>query len=1100
MVMFSFKNTCYYFLFLCILLCSYQCESDSSVPSSTQQSFQLLSPEESGIYFSNPILETEEFNSFLWNSGYSGAGVAVGDINNDGLTDIYIVGNDRPDALYLNKGNMKFEDITEKAGLEHDERWVFGATMADINQDGWLDIYTCVSGYSLKADDRRNRLYINNGDATFTEKAEAYGLRDGGFSIQATFFDMDKDGDLDMYLANQPPDGRLISRLNIPLSMIETAKTDKLYINNGDETFTNISDQAGTTNPAYSLNAIATDINNDGWTDIYVSNDYQLPDYCYINNGDNTFTEQAKEYFKHISYFTMGADIGDINNDGLLDIFSVDMAPEDHVRSKTNMETMSTEAFWRNVASGNHFQFMFNTLQLNRGNNSFAEIGQFSGMAKTDWSWAALLADLDNDGYRDAFVTNGILRDLRNNDVMNFIAEMNKKGQSEFLMMEMLEKLPSNPLPNYMFKNNGNYTFSNKAEEWDMAQPGFSSGASYADLDNDGDLDLVVNNTNSPFAIYENHSNPNNHYIRFELEGANPNTVALNAQVTIEYNGQTQIQELTRTRGYLSSSEDKIHFGLGDIDMVDKVTIRWPDNTWDIFENVAADQVHTYSQNNSKYKVKPRVTTTKSLLANQSSGLKLDYSHQENDYNDFEEEVLLPHKQSENGPCISKGDVNADGLEDFYVGGAVGQAGQLFLQETDGSFKVSSSAPWQAHARSEDLGSTLFDADGDKDLDLYVVSGGNEYEQGDIFLRDRLYINDGKGNYTWSEEALPNIGISGQCVKTVDLDKDGDLDLFVGGRLIPRKYPSPADSYILQNDNGKFTDVTDEIAPGLRKLGLVTDAIFSDYDKDDDLDLIVVGEWMPISIFDNNNGELIANNNMGFEKTNGWWWSIEEGDFNKDGSPDFILGNLGKNHKFKATKEKPFKVYASDFDKNGTNDIVLACDYKDKTVPVRGRQCSSEQMPFIKEKYPTFEGFALASVEDILEEDNLKSSTSYEIRDFSSIVLMNESGRLSAKKLPSEAQFFPIKDINVTDIDDDGKQDVILIGNHYGAEVETARYDAGNGLCMLGDGKGGFKALSTLESGFHVPHDSRSIITLEGDKKRYLVASNKAPLECFGVE
>jgi len=1058
--------------------------------------FELLPPEQTGVDFVNTIQEQPvSYNHLHWDHVYSGAGVAAGDINNDGLPDLFFAGNMVGDALYLNKGDMQFENITENAGILQDGQWSAGVTMGDINGDGFLDIYVCRMSPTIDSDQQRNRLYVNNGDNTFTERAGDLKLAHGGYSIQSTFFDYDKDGDLDIYLVNQPPNSRLISRFGLDVPSMAEVISDRLFRNDGDS-FTDVTKEAGLFNNAYGLNAVASDLNEDGWTDIYVSNDYGEPDMMYINNQDGTFTDNIHNSAKHISFYAMGSDVADFNNDALPDIAVVDMASSDHFRSKTNMGSMQPEVFWASVENGKHYQYMFNTLQLNNGNGSFSDIGQLAGISKTDWSWSILLADFDNDGWQDISVTNGIKRDIRNNDFLNKVRAMAKAGQTEFETMKLVELVPSNPLPNYFYHNTGDFHFEDKAADWGMDQPNFSHGAAYADLDLDGDLDMVINSNDMTGPVYENRWGNARNYLRVKLAGDDKNRQALNSKVKITYGGQVQIREATFTRGYLSASEPILHFGLGEADKIDELTVSWFDGTETVMKGVAPNQLLTIRYKDADRQPAGASSKPQALMTEAKAPA---FRHQENDFDDYSREILLPHKQSTNGPALATADVNGDGKEDFYVGGAAGQEGALFLQQADGSFATAASQPWRSDSQREDVGALFFDADGDEDADLYVASGGSEWTPGSESYADRLYLNDGQGNFTLANNALPKNFESGQAVAAGDMDGDGDLDLFVGGRIVPGKYPAPANSYLLRNDGGTFTDVTAEAAPGINPLGLVTDAIFSDYDGDGDADLLAVGEWMPLTILKNNDGKFENQTGQaGLAQTGGWWWSIAEGDFDGDGDMDYMAGNLGKNAKFKASKDKPFLVYQSDFDENGTNDVVLAGYYKGKQVPVRGRECSSEQMPFIAEKYPTFEGFANASLEDIYSDDKLEQANKREVHSFYSAVFINEgNGQLSKQKLPVQAQFAPVQDIQVTDINQDGKLDAILIGNLHGAEVETVRYDAGTGLCLLGDGKGTFRALTVEESGLFAPHDARRLALLNG---KVLVANNNEALQLFELK
>ncbi|NNK27708.1 MAG: VCBS repeat-containing protein, partial [Flavobacteriaceae bacterium] len=967
---------------------------------------ELLPPEKTGIDFNNKITESEKVNHLYYNQIYSGAGVAVGDINNDGLPDIFFCGNQVSDRLYLNKGDFEFEDITKKSRIAINAGWSWGVTMADVNNDGYLDIYVSRNGESMTPEDRRNQLYINNNDLTFTESAISYGLADLGFSSQAVFFDMDNDGDLDMYQVNQLPDNRLFSRyINIPKERYQYY-TDKLYLNDNGR-YRDISNKAGLLDTyAYGLSVSASDFNNDGWVDLYISNDYNEPDFMYYNNGDGTFKNVIHENLKHISQFSMGTDTGDINNDGYLDILTLDMAAEDHFRSKTNMGSMSTEAFNKLVDQGKHHQYMSNALQLNSGKGMFSEIGNMAGIAKTDWSWSGLLCDLDNDGWKDIVVSNGIKKDVRNNDFLTVLYEELATDSKDFYSMS--KKAPSEPLPNYVFKNNGDLKFEKVSKNWGFDAPGFSSGMAYGDLDNDGDLDIVINNMESPASIYENKATGN--FLKINLEGPDNNSFGIGVKAEIHYNGNRQIAENTLTRGYFSSVEPGLFFGLGKNIEVEKVEVYWPDGKTNVFTNIQANRVITAKYSKSMVVAKENKTNDQLMVKMDANDLGIDFVHSENDHDEYQEEILLPHNVSQNGPYSAAADVNGDGLEDLYIGGAVGQSGTLYLQSENEKFIKSTSQPWVKDLASEDLGALFLDVDGDGDQDLFVASGGSEYDQGDSRLKDRLYINNGKGVFTKSNNALPNIYESSQCVKTSDIDKDGDLDLFVGTRLIPGRYAFPATSYLLINEGGKFKKAESGTATDLVNIGMVTDAVFSDIDQDSDEDLIVVGEWMNITVLTNNEG-IFENNTdkYGLENSRGIWWSITADDIDNDGDDDYVIGNLGRNNKFKASEEHPFKVYANDFDDNGTNDIVLAKFYKDDYVPLRGRECTSQQMPYVSEKFKDYSSFASSKLMDILPEDKVDDAVVYEISSFESILLINDNGVLKRQALPIYAQLSPIK-------------------------------------------------------------------------------------------
>lgn len=1085
------------YLLIALGSCSQEPQIDPAGPM-----FEKRSASQTGIKFNNAIVESLELNHFIWESLYNGGGVSIGDINNDNRPDIFFGGNAESDRLYLNKGNLKFEDITEKAGFLSSQGWSFGSTFVDINADGYLDLYVCRSGPYMEADKRNNLLYINNGDKTFTEKAKEYGVDNTGFSVQATFFDYDKDGDLDLYLVNQPPDARFKARYKIEPDPTDPNYSDRLYRNDGSS-FTDVTAEAGLENYAHGLNAVATDINSDGLVDIYVSNDYEQPDLLYINLGNGRFENKSQDAFKHISFYSMGSDVADYNNDGELDIVAVDMVAEGHYRSKTNMGSMSVEKFWEYVDRGLHYQYMFNTLQLNNGNGSFSEVAQFAGVSKTDWSWAPLFADLDNDGFKDLIITNGIKKDIRNNDILLFIQNQIKQGNKDLNPLELLKHYPSVPLPNYMYRNEGNLMFSDYTENWNFAEPTFSNGLAYADLDNDGDLDLVINNIDEPASVYENIKGRLNNHLRVKLSGDEKNKFAVLSRVQIDYEGGSQVQELSLTRGYLSSVEPVLHFGLGQVAQVDKITVTWPDGTKSVVENPEINKVIQISQEKApKENVAAQSNQAPTLFAAVNSvDLQVDFQHQENEFNDFSREILLPHKQSENGPYLATGDVNADGIEDFFIGGAAGQSGQLYLGSTNG-YQKAAQQPWSADSQQEDMGALFFDADTDGDLDLYVVSGGSEFAAGSAAYQDRLYVNNGQGSFSKNTAAFGKMHDSGQVVKAADIDADGDLDLFVGGRIIPGQYPAAPNSYLLLNENGRFKNITEAQAPELQKAGLVTDAVFVDYDKDNDLDLVVVGEWMPVSIFKNNDGNFkLASAEAYVDKLMGWWWSILAEDFDKDGDIDFVVGNLGKNNKFKASQEKPFVVYANDFDKTGTNDVVLAKYSGDKLLPVRGRECTSEQMPFVATKFPTFDGFAKATLNDIYTPESLSEAIKYEVTTFESIYLKNNgANQFTFSPLPDVAQLAPIRSMIATDVNNDGNLDIIGVGNMYQSEVETVRYDAGIGLCLLGDGNGNFESMSVTKSGFFAPHDSRDMALVQTPTPMVIVANNNEKIQFFKLK
>jgi hypothetical protein len=1081
-------------LFFAMLFSSCNYSKRELYPKELIGGFELLKPEQTGIDFNNSIKETEYFNHYFFGQIYVGAGVAIGDLDNDGLPDIFFGGNQVGDRLYHNKGNFKFEDITKESKIARSPGWSWGVTMADINADGYLDIYVSRNGSSLDPRKRRNQLFINNQDLTFTESAVSYGLADIGFSSQAVFFDMDNDGDLDMYQVNQPADNKILLVNKVTPQDFESFK-DKVYRNDNGN-FIDISESAGISlELAYGLSVNASDFNNDGFVDLYVSNDYAAPDFMYFNNGDGTFQNVTKEKLKHMSQYSMGSDAADVNNDGFIDLFTADMTPNDHYRSKMNMASMSTDAFKEIVKTTNSYQYMTNTLQINSGLGLFSDIANLAGISNTDWSWASLLVDIDNDGFKDLIVTNGIKKDIDNNDTKKDVSE-NSKNITYKELFDFSNKTPSNPISNFIFKNSGQLKYVKKNKEWGFNTPSFSHGMAYGDLDNDGDLDLVMNNMEQPAFIYKNKANGN--YLKIKLEGSPENKFGFGVKAIIHHNNKLQVAENNVTRGYFSSVESGLFFGLGNDTEIEKVEVIWPGGKRNFFRSIKANKTITakYSKAEKKLKEPDRFNPIFTNINPKEIGL--EYKHKENEFDDFSEEILLPHKLSNNGPFSAVADVNGDGLEDLFIGGAAGQEGVLYLQIKDGKFQKSNSQLWEKDKSSEDLEALFFDADADGDKDLYVVSGGSEFKSGNKLLKDRLYINDGLGIFTKNSNALPNIYKSTQTVKSSDIDNDGDLDLFVGTRVISGKYAFPATSYLLVNEKGKFKKAKNSIAPDLENIGMVTDAVFSDIDKDGDEDLLVVGEWMKIKVLENENG-IFNDNSKKFgvaDDSSGIWWSITASDIDNDGDDDYIIGNLGLNNKFKATKEHPFKVYANDFDNNGTNDVVFAKYYKDEYVPMRGKECTTQQMPFVGDKFKDYHSFASSSLLEILPKEKIENAIVYEISNFESIILINEGGQLKRQVLPIQAQVSPIKNSLVDDFNGDGFKDILIVGNHYGVEVETVRYDAGYGLLLLGDGKNNYKPIEASNSGVHIPLDSRSItsININNEKDVILVTNNSDAL------
>ncbi len=1071
--------------------------------------FKRVTSAHSGVAFRNMV--DENVNTFfdVFAYVYNGGGVGIGDINNDGLSDIYFTGNEVPNKLYLNEGNLKFKDITKAAGVEGNGKWNNGVTMTDINKDGYLDMYVCKGGWQETPEQRKNLLYINQGNLTFKEQAREYGLDESGYSIHASFFDMDNDNDLDVYITNRPDSFDLPLTEMVKQKKLSTSKTrDKLFINEKGK-FKEIGLKAGITNNfGYALSLVTSDLNNDGYTDIFVANDFAEGDYMYINQKNGTFKEQVKEATNHISMYSMGTDIADINNDGLEDIMVSEMLPEDYSRSKVSMPSMDVEGFNAIVDNGMHKQYMHNALHLNQGNLFFSEISQLSGVAKTEWSWSCLLSDFDNDGNRDIFVANGYKRDVFDGDAQEKLTVYVRKNMHKYKSpQEMMEKgfkdfiNVYNPIKvkNYLFKNKGDLQFENVSDAWGFDATSFSNGAAVGDLDNDGDLDLVVNNLGDEAFVYENTSAGRNNYLKVKLKGPQGNADGIGTKVTLYYNNEIQYFENKTVRGYLSSNEPVVHFGLGKVQKIDSILVKWNDGKENLLNNVEGNQLLQVSYDKAQFKSAKKPGVKNLFKESTSELMSVSFVHHENKFNEYKEQILLPHMFSRSGPFISTGDVNKDGEDDFYVGGAASQAGSLYLQK-NGKFLKKGNAAFESDRPYEDMGSALFDADQDGDLDLYVVSGGSEFPEGSDMYQDRLYVNDGNGNF--KKSALPKTHSSGSCIVPYDIDGDGDLDLFRGGQVVSGTYPKSPKSYLLVNDKGKFVDKTTGISPGLSEVGMVNSAIWVDLNGDATAELVVVGEWMPVKIFQYKGEKLEdISSEYGIEKTEGWWSKVIADDLDGDGDQDLIVGNIGENYKFKASSEKPFQVFAKDFDNNGTNDIFLARFYKDtRLVPIRGKECTSQQMPVIGKKFPTYLSFATSDLTTILGKD-IESAMHYKAHLFSSIMLMNENGQLVVKKLPTDAQLSAVTGVIVKDFDQDGKKDILLAGNKFDVEVETTPADASPGLLMKGTGDLNFKCLKPFESGFFVPYNVKDMKAIKmKDKWAIVVGINNETLRIFSTD
>ncbi|MGC4035191.1 MAG: VCBS repeat-containing protein [Chitinophagaceae bacterium] len=1097
--------------------------------------FKKISPDQSGIHFNNVVIENDSVNPMDLEFLYNGGGVGVGDFDNDGLPDLYFTASTTSNKLYLNKGNFKFSDITEEAKVKGDGEWFNAVSVVDINNDGWKDIY--LSASILKdPSHRKNLLYINQGldknkVPVFKEMAAEYGLADTSLSVHAAFFDYDNDGDLDMYLVTTKLARRDAQSFNSnhakDTSLVDYDKLFRCDWNDSlkHPVYTDVSKEAGIHHPGFGLGIAVADINKDGWKDIYVTNDFYSSDLLYINNKNGTFSEKSKECLKHTSQSAMGNDIADINNDGLADIISVDMAAEDNYRKKKNMAGNNYNVYRNMLWQGYMLQYARNTLQLNMGPRVngedsigepvFGDIGFYAGVAETDWSWTPSLADFDNDGYRDLLVTNGYPKDVTDHD---FLAYRNETGAIAS-KQQLIAEIPQIKIPNYAFRNTGKLQFENMTQQWGLSEPSFSSGAVYVDLDNDGDLDYVINNINEEATVYENTLNSpgkvNANYLSVQFEGSPQNRNGFGAWAEIYYDSsKMQVYENSPYRGYLSTVDDKAYFGLGKTTVIDSVVIRWPNFTKQVLTKVPVNQVLKVNIKNAAIPDSwtTPVKTSQSYFSDITAVSGIDFVHKETDYIDFNRERLLPHKLSQYGPGLAAADVDKNGLDDIYVGGNSNNPGRFYLQQADGKFIAKDLPLTSATNKPEQMGLLFFDADGDGDPDLYCASGSNEFTENTSYYQDVLYVNDGKGNFTIDSLALPQNFTSKSCVKAADIDNDGDLDLFIGGRVLPGSYPKAVSSYIYRNDSKdgkiKFTDITDEVAKGLKDVGLVCDAIWTDFDNDGAIDLILAGEWMPVTFFKNKNGHFEnITEQTGVAKQSGWWNSIAAGDFDNDGDMDYIVGNLGKNSFYRANDQYPAHIYGKDFDNNRSFDAIPTIFLKDKgqqgqmkEFTAQNRDDIVEQLPVTRKKFLTYKSFGEATFQDLFTAEQLKDVLELQANDFYSCLLKNNgNGKFELIPLPVAAQLAPLYGMIVDDFNNDGNLDVAICGNDFGTEVTNGRYDAMNGLLLTGDGKGNFAPKSIVESGLFIPGDAKALVRLRGANDNYLVAAsqNKGPLKLF---
>ncbi|MDR6944758.1 VCBS repeat-containing protein [Mucilaginibacter pocheonensis] len=1110
----NYVNPCCLSLLSFVLFtCLYSCKSTSDNQAKTDTLFKLLPASTTHIDFENTLTEGLNTNVLMYEYFYNGGGVATGDLNGDGLEDIYFTGNMTDNKLYLNNGKMQFTDITGEAGVAgRPGPWKTGVTMADVNGDGKLDIYVSYSG-KIRAEKRINQLFINQGNndkgiPVFKDMAAAYGLDFPSFNTQAYFFDFDRDGDLDMLLVNH--NAQRISELDDVSVKNMMSKRDAeagvRLLKNDNGTFKDITEASGIINTplSYGLAAGVADVNGDGWPDIYVSNDYNVPDRLYINNGKGSFTDELQKQLGHTSFYSMGNDIADINNDGKPDIYTLDMLPEDNRRQKLLFGADNYESFDLNIRVGFYYQYMRNMLHLNNGNNTFSEIGQLSGISNTDWSWAPLFADYDNDGWKDLFVSNGYRKDYTNMDFIKFMGD--NLRDRRFMRQDLLRivsQMPSSEVSSYFFRNNGNTTFTNSSAIWGITKPSNSNGAAYVDLDNDGDLDLVVNNVDQPAFVYENQAKKlnSNHYLAVKLKGSDANTQGIGARVIIYCGGKQQYLEQMPSRGFQSSVSPVLHFGLGKTTTIDSLRITWQRGKTQLLNNVKTNQQLLLSETNAVLNntsnARPKLlktffTETKSPVTQRQPA---------NTINDFKRQPLMVNPVSFSGPCLVKGDVNSDGLEDIYVGGENGVAGKLYLQQRNGSFVQKQNPAFEADKTSTDAAAVIVDVNADGRPDLYVCSGGYaDFSPGDPLLQDRLYLNDGKGNFSKAKGFLPQMTSSKSCVKTADINDDGAPDLFVGGRVIPGRYPEAPESYILINDGkGHFTNATAKYNALIKNIGMVTDAAFADMNGDKKPDLIIAGEWMPIMVFENINGKFVDASAKYFDKKySGWWNRLDVSDINHDGHPDIVAGNLGLNTQCRATDSEPAEMYFKDFDDNGSIDPILCFYIQHKSYPFVTRDELLDQISIMRPRFSDYKSYADATIDQVFTSDEMKGAGHLTANDLATACFIsNAKGKLHPVALPLQAQYSPVYTITKIDYDHDGNDDLILCGNINHTRIRFGRYDANYGVLLKGDGKGNFIYVPQIRSGFNITGDVRSVLNINNS---LLLGINQKDIKAYKLQ
>ena len=1085
-------------------------DSNSKKTSNTSKPFfQLLDAATTGINFTNEVIDQQDFNILTYRNYYNGGGVAIGDINNDGLSDIFFTANLTSNKLYLNKGNFVFEEITEQAGVGGNKPWSTGVTMADVNGDGWLDIYVSNSG-DLADNDKENELFINNKNNTFTESATEYGLDNKGYSTQAAFFDYDADGDLDCYLLNNSfKDPAKIELYRSMRDIPDELGGDKLYRNDAIPPkggkkggFVDVSKEAGIYSSAigFGLGTCIGDINQDMLPDIYVSNDFWERDYLYINQGDGTFSEELNSRINFCPISSMGGDIADLNNDGYPEIISTDMLAADNFRLKamTKFDPFHIEDL--KYRANYHYQVGQNCLQLNDGNGRFQEVGMMAKVASTDWSWGALIFDFENDGNKDLFISNGIQRDLMFMDFRDFMEDEGiyvKMAKNETVdFPEMISKMPSNPLQNYAFSNDGNLNFEDQAAQLGFDQKTFSNGAAYADLDNDGDMDLVINNIGTPAFVYRNESNQlGNNFLKINFKGSEHNQFGIGAQVKITTASGIQVLQNFNTRGFESSIEPSLLFGLGKEKTIETLEVIWADKKMQTLTNVSINQTLSLDYNNANTFAKTKTSKNKTFTNVSKQVIKGKSKHNENRYNDFNHEPLLLQMLSTESPRIIKGDVNGDGLEDFITLGAKDDEDKLFIQKKNGTLERKFNIHFRATKEFESGAGVLFDEDKDGDLDLMLGAGGNEYLRGGKYFILRFYQNDGKGNFTVNNKNIPQIIGNFSCIEVSDLDKDGNIELFFGARAVPGNYGLPARSYLLEKVNGQWNDITTEALAGV---GMVTDATWVDVDGDKDDDLIVVGDWMSVQIFKNENGRLASPTSI--SNSSGWWNRIESADLDNDGDMDFVLGNRGTNSKLQANPNQPLTMFVNDFDNNGKSEFVINWypPLDNKAFPFATKKDLTGQLPSLRKKVLKYTDYAAQTYETLFSPEIKATSQSYKVDYLESAILWNENGNLKLQALPQEAQVSPVFGIAIDDLNEDGNLDIWLGGNLYAVQPQIGRHDASRGILLEGRGNQNFQAINPAESGIYVEGEVRDAVVLKtGNQKSLVVARNDKTVLVF---